>query len=248
MNNDLFPNLDVKPDITAESLKDDLIVPEENVKLSISDQKIMKSQNDIFMSNKKTVEIPKSQMTETSSEFKSENGESENPKKDRYAHLVKARAKGAETRKAKAEAKRQAKEAEKARKAEERRIRKEATMERNRQKARDRYHRQKIIKEEEQKKLDQKFVESIPKPPVVNSSKPRSRMPQKPSGMDFNTFAKYMMKYEQMKDAYQKSQKPKPKTIKKVTVQEPPKAKPYHPKNYPLSHLYGRKKKKQFFE
>jgi hypothetical protein len=248
MNNDLFPNLDVKPDINAQSLKDDLIIPEENVKLTVNDQKIMKSQNDIFMSNKKTVEIPKPQMAETSSEFKSEIGESENQKKDRYAHLVKARAKGAETRKAKAEAKRQAKEAEKARKAEERRIRKEATMERNRQKARERYHRQKVIKEEEQKNLDQKFVESIPKPPEVNNSRVKSRLPQRPSGMDFNTFAKYMMKYEQMKDAYQKSQKPPPKTTKKVTIQEKPKSKPYHPKNYPLSHLYGRKKKKQFFE
>jgi hypothetical protein len=247
MNNDLFPNLDVKPDINAQSLKDDLIIPEENVKLSVSDQKTMKSQNDIFVSNKKTVEIPKAQMTETSSDIKSENGESEN-KTDRYAHLAKARAKGAETRRAKAEAKRKAKEEEKARKAEERRLRKEATMERNRQKARERYHRQKVIKEEEQKKIDKDFVESIPKPPVVNSSKTRSRLPpQKPSGMDFNTFAKYMMKYEQMKDAYQKSQKKPVQTTKKVTVQEPPKTKPYHPKNYPLSHLYGRKKKKQFF-
>lgn len=248
MNNDLFPNLDVKPDINAQSLKDDLIVPEESVKLSISDQKTMKSQNDIFVSNKKTVEIPKSQMTETSSDFKSENGESENQKTDRYAHLAKARAKGAETRRAKAEAKRKAKEEEKARKAEERRLRKEATMERNRQKARERYHRQKVIKEEQQKKSDQAFVESIPKAPVVNTSKPRSRLPQKPSGMDFNTFAQYMMKYEQMKDAYHKSQKKAVQTTKKVTVQEPPKTKPYHPKNYPLSHLYGRKKKKQFFE
>jgi len=247
MNNDLFPNLDVKPDINAESLKDDLIIPEENVKLSVSDQKVMKSQNDIFVSNKKNVETPKSQMTETSSDFKSENGESEN-KPDRYAHLAKARAKGAETRRAKAEAKRKAKEEEKARKAEERRLRKEATMERNRQKARERYHRQKVIKEEQQKKMDKEFVESIPKPPVNNNNKTRSRLPQKPSGMDFNTFAQYMMKYEQMKDAYQKSQKKAVQTTKKVTVQEPPKPKPYHPKNYPLSHLYGRKKKRQFFE
>tara|TARA_R100000231_G_scaffold51578_1_gene43478 strand:+ start:9667 stop:10407 length:741 start_codon:yes stop_codon:yes gene_type:complete len=245
MNNDLFPNLDVKPDITAENMKseqEDLIIPESKPEHV---PKEMKDQNEIFMTNKKTVNTPPEQMTVTSSDIKkTENGESEN--KGKYAHLAKARAKGAETRRAKAEAKRKAKEEEKARKAEERAKRREATMERNRQKARERYYKQKELKEAQKKKNDQEFVKSLPQPiPQKRQVKPQSRIQNtpKPSGMDFNTFAQYMMKYEQLKDQYNKQQK----SNKKVTVKEPPKEKPYHPKAYPLKHLYGRKTKKQMF-
>jgi len=244
MNNDLFPSLDVDPTINAQDneKKDDLIIPEEPVKMEVQ-EKTQKSHDDIFMTNKKTVTTPPEQMPVTSSDIqKTENGESENKKK--YAHLAKARAKGAETRRLKAEAKRKAKEEEKARKAEERRLRREATMERNRQKARERYHKQKQLKEQEKKKSDEEFVKSIPKPVTQTNIRPRSKAPV-PSGMDFNTFAQYMMKYEQMKDAYQKSkQKSKPVPNPK---KEKPKEKPYHPANYPLAHLYGKKKKKQYF-
>ena len=53
-----------------------------------------------------------------------------------YSHLAAARKKGAETRKAKAEAKRRAKEEAKLEKEKQKQLRREATKERNREKAR----------------------------------------------------------------------------------------------------------------
>ena len=64
--------------------------------------------------------------------------------------------------------------------------------------------------------------------------------------MDFNTFAKYMMKYEEMKDAYNK-QKAKPKSIKSKPKSIPEKPKPsYHPKNYPLNMYAPTNRYKEF--
>tara|TARA_R110000822_G_scaffold49809_2_gene130685 strand:- start:1418 stop:2086 length:669 start_codon:yes stop_codon:yes gene_type:complete len=148
------------------------------------------------------------------------------PKRD-YSHLKKAREKGAITRKEKAEAKRLLKAEAKAVKEEEKRLRREATKERNRQKARDRYYKQKDLKEDQEKITAEK---------IITDTKPKHQFTTsihaKPNNMDFNTFAKYMLKYETMKEDYHNERKAK--------IVQPPPTKPieipYHPPNYPLNY------------
>tara|TARA_R100000734_G_C3318986_1_gene113943 strand:- start:4792 stop:5505 length:714 start_codon:yes stop_codon:yes gene_type:complete len=153
----------------------------------------------------------------------------EKPKK--YSHLAAARQKGIETRRRKAAEKRAAKEAEKAKKAEERAARKAATMERNRQKARERYYKNKQNKKE----IPKKIIEDTKPRGVIN----KMQQAQNQNNMDFNTFAKYMMKYEQMKEAYNTQKK---KAIEKKAEKNVKKKMPtnsYNSPNYPLAHLYN---------
>ncbi len=152
-------------------------------------------------------------------------------KKDKYAHLAAARQKGIETRRRKAAERKALKEAEKAKKQEEKNARREATMERNRQKAKARYYKQKEIKQNIPEKI---YKET--KPPQNYEAMAKQAQS---SGMDFNTFAKYMMKYENMKEAYNKT-----KSKKKVEPKKPQpiKTKPikqFNSPNYPLAHLYN---------
>lgn len=156
-------------------------------------------------------------------------------KKDRYAHLAAARAKGAETRKKKAAERKAKKEAEKLEKQRLKDERKKASMERNRQRARDRYYREKQEKEKIVKngKLQAKSTPiNIPKKPTP---------PVKPAGMDFNTFAEYMLKYENMKKRYKAAVDlqtiQKKEAAAKAAAEK--KKQEYHPPNYPLAHLYN---------
>jgi len=153
----------------------------------------------------------------------------EKPKK--YSHLAAARQKGIETRRRKAAEKKALKEAEKAKKAEERAERKAATMERNRQKARERYYKNKQNKKE----IPKKIVQDTKPRGIIN----KMQQAQNQNNMDFNTFAKYMMKYEQMKEAYntQKKKTVEKKTEKKVEKKMPSNS--YNSANYPLAHLYN---------
>jgi len=146
-------------------------------------------------------------------------------KTKRYSHLAKARQKGLEKRRANAAAKKELKELKKAEKEEEKRLRREATKERNRAKARDRYRRIKAEKETETEPID------IPKP-----------KPQKPKGMSYDTFSKYM-------DEYQRQNTIKNKKIEKprAIIKPKPVVKPYHPKNYPLAHIYNKTRNRTFF-
>lgn len=218
--NKLFP--EVKPMSQLEPIdKDDLIVPDD-VGI-VSDKKEMP--NNIFIEKKEKVPIEKDTMTISESDVK------EKPKRD-YSYLKEARKKGHLTRKEKAELRKKQKEEEKAKKAIERQKRREATAERNRQKARERYHKKKQEKEE----LKKKAMQSAP---IVNNSEINKRQVQKrlakQTGMDFDTFANYMMKYEQMKSKYndykkQYEEKKKPKS-KPVPIPQKPKS--YYSGNYP---------------
>jgi hypothetical protein len=73
------------------------------------------SHKDIFMSGKKNVKLDIKEPTDTITES---DVEKPKPKKDRYAHLAKARQKGIETRRRKAEERRKAKEEAKEKNAE----------------------------------------------------------------------------------------------------------------------------------
>ena len=86
-----------------------------------------------------------------------------------------------------------------------------------------------------------KIVEDT-KPPPMNSIKAR---PTPNNNMDFNTFAKYMMKYETMKDAYNKH-KNKTKAIPIPKKKPEPKKEEYHPKHYPLSMYAPTNRYKEF--
>jgi len=112
-----------------------------------------------------------------------------------YSHLAKARAKGAEVRKAKAEARRLKKAEEKAEKDRIKAERRAATAERNRQRAKDRYY--------EKKKQAHKEPETKPVNIPVAPAKPVA--PSIQQGMDFNTFANYMLKYENMRKRKKKT-------------------------------------------
>ena len=151
------------------------------------------------------------------------------PKKDKYAHLAAARQKGIETRRRKAAERKAAKEAEKKRKEEERLARREATMQRNREKAKARYHKQ--------KSLQKNVPEQIYKETKPNNYEQIAKQVNNNNNMDFNTFAKYMMKYENMKEAYNNKYKKKPK--KQEPIKTPPKKQPFNSPNYPLAHLYN---------
>jgi hypothetical protein len=218
--NNLFP--EVNPNIDEIIEKEDMIDGEEVIKDEDFDYSAPKSTHkDIFMNEnikmdiEEKNEIQKPQLKRTETKIK----------KDRYAHLARARQKGIETRKRKAEEKRKIKEAQKLKKEEERQARKKATMERNRENARKRYYKQK----ENKKNIAEKIVKDTKPTPIQETT----RNPNN-NNMDFNTFAKYMMKYEQMKHAYNQSKvKSKPIQIPKKQEEKPT----YHPPNYPLAHL-----------
>jgi len=228
----LFP--EINPNIDEIIEKENMIDSEEVVKDEEMDYSTPKSShNDIFIGSKKqNVKMKVKEPTDTITE-----SDVEKPKKkDRYAHLAKARQKGIETRRRKAEERRKAKEEAKLKKQQEREARKQATAERNRASARQRYYRQK----EKSKDVAEKIVEDT-KPPPKNSIKHK---PTPNGNMDFNTFARYMMKYEQMKDAYNKQKQPKKSKPKDIPQkkEEPT----YHPKNYPLSMYAPHNRYKEF--
>ncbi len=159
--------------------------------------------------------------------------------KDKYAHLAEARKKGAETRKRKAELKRLAKAEAKAKKDEEKRLRREATQERNRVKARERYRTQKA-KRDEQADLKEKIrLKSQAKKEQQEREYQRyhQKPPQQPSGMSFDKFADYMMRYEGLKRQYAQSQAPK--------AVAPVQQKSEFPANYPLAHIYQKNKNRK---
>jgi len=161
-------------------------------------------------------------------------------------HLDNARIKSAETRRQKAEERKKLKEEEKARKDEEKRLRREATAERNRVKARERYYKQKEQKDKEKDEIKEE-VKKIPKQ-IVKDTTPKVRNiikeHQQSNNMDFNTFAKYMMRYETLKDQYNQEIEEKNKQIKNQKKQEENNT--YHPKNYPLKNYYHKDRMKQF--
>ena len=224
--NNLFP--EINPNIDEIIEKEDMINGDEVVKDDDMDYSAPKSSHkDIFMSGKKNVKLNIKEPTDTITES---DVEKPKPKKDRYAHLAKARQKGIETRRRKAEERRKAKEEAKLKKQQEREARKKATAERNRASARERYYKQKEAKQNVAEKiLEDSKVEAEKE--KIKTMKKTKQLPVN-NNMDFNTFARYMMKYEQMKDAYnkQKTKKSKPIPIKKKE-EEPT----YHPPNYPLS-------------
>lgn len=251
----LFPTVNpnigelMKEPVSKEDVvNDDILIPEDESGFLQNKEKQMKDQNDIFVTGQKSTPQNKEEFTETSSDVKTEVKPEVKPRS--YAHLAEARAKGAMTRKAKAEAKRKAKEEEKARKAEERRLRREATMERNRQKARERYHREKAkkeaIKQESKKVIQQKIIEdSKPRAPRAPVSRNFNQVNQ---GMDFNTFSQYMMKYEQMKDLYKKQleeNRARKEAEKKAQEKPKPEFNPKYPAS--LQKLYSRNKKKKSY-
>tara|TARA_R100000278_G_scaffold35967_1_gene32373 strand:- start:10 stop:747 length:738 start_codon:yes stop_codon:yes gene_type:complete len=209
----LFP--EVNPNIN-EVIEREKALDQEEVIIDDKLEEEKTEQKDIFVTSKKSK--PKKNV-------KLEVGE----KKDKYAHLAAARQKGIETRRRKAAERKALKEAEKKKKEEERQARREATMERNRQKAKERYYKQKQSKE----KIPEKIYKETKPPQNYEKMAQHAQQP----AMDFNTFAKYMMKYENMKEAYNKQ-----KSKKVVEKREPKKTKPiqqFNPPNYPLAHLYN---------
>ena len=148
-----------------------------------------------------------------------------------YSHLAKARAKGAEVRKAKAEARRLKKAEEKAEKDRIKAEKRAATTERNRQRAKDRYYEKK--KQSHKEPVVKQVIKPGPAP-----------TPAIANGMDFNTFANYMLKYENMKKKYKdavdkqtaEKERKRQEAIRKKDVKKEP---AYHPENYPLAHLYN---------
>jgi len=211
----LFP--EVNPNIN-EIMEREKAIDSEEVLMTADPAEEKTEQKDIFVTKNKIK--PKKNI-------KLKVGE----KKDKYAHLAAARQKGIETRRRKAAERKALKEAEKAKKQEERDARREATMERNRQKAKERYYKQKEKKQNVPEKI---YKETKPPQNYENMAKQAQN-----SGMDFNTFAKYMMKYENMKEAYNKQKSKKKVEPKK---QQPIKTKPiqqFNSTNYPLAHLYN---------
>tara|TARA_A100001201_G_scaffold130078_2_gene115700 strand:+ start:1272 stop:1958 length:687 start_codon:yes stop_codon:yes gene_type:complete len=219
--NSLFPSInpnideigsDMTPLNDEEQITNDDVEPEVEVKEDYDE-------DDIFIKTSgKKMKSKLKEPTDTITE------DDVKPKRN-YSHLAKARAKGAEIRKQKAEARRLKKAEEKAEKERIRAEKRAATAERNRQKARERYYKQKEKKAQ------------LPKTKPVNI--PKKSKSTGIQDMDFKTFASYMMKYENMKDAYNKQ-----KNIKSINTKPP--TQQYNPQNYPLAHLYNpslRKKK-----
>ena len=210
------PNIDeIGNDMTPlneeEQITNDDVEPEVEVKQSFTE-------DDIFMKSGKKL---KSKLKDPTDTIVEDDIKPKPKTKRNYSHLARARAKGAEIRKQKAEARKLKKQQEKEQKELIRAEKRKATAERNRQKARERYYKQ---KEQKSKEVKSKPIE-IPKPKQSSGMK----------DMDFKTFASYMMKYETMKDAYNKQKRP----IKvNKTIQNKPKQK-YNPDNYPLAHLYN---------
>ena len=218
----LFP--EINPNV-EELVERDNALDGENVIVETVDQKT--EVKDMFV-NKKNKIIKKNIKLEIKNDGEKNENQNQNVeiKKDKYAHLKAARQKGIETRRKKAAERKALKEAEKLEKQKIKDERKKATTERNRQKARERYYKEK----EKKKTIPQK---------IINDTEIRGInkvMKKTDNNMDFNTFAKYMMKYENMKEAYNK-QKTKP--VPKKVVEKVEKKKSYHSANYPLAHLYN---------
>lgn len=146
----------------------------------------------------------------------------------RYSHLAKAREKGLQKRRANAAKRKELKELKKKEKEEERARRREATKERNRQKARARYQRLKKEKE----------TQNPPKQELAPKT-----IKKKPTNMSYETFALYMNQYEKQKAVRQQ----KKKQVMKQQKPKKPEPPPYHPKNYPLAHLYNIPRNRTFF-
>jgi len=217
--NSMFPKpvSNVQELINKESCIDGNQVCDEKVVENLKVNPIRK--NDIFMK-------PKKKRENIVLEVKSPAVE-KNVKKDRYAHLAEARKKGAETRRLKAIERKALKDDEKEEKKRIKEERKKASVERNRQRARDRYYAK-----QENKKIENKKI--LKEDGTLNvTSKPINIPPQKAKEMDFNTFASHMLKYENMKQKFFNEQNKK-KVAKPIEQK-----KEYHPKNYPLSHLYN---------
>jgi hypothetical protein len=139
------------------------------------------------------------------------------------------------------EEKKAIREEEARKKFEEKQRKREETAQRNRERARLRYYEQKEKKEKEEKEKE-KAKKEIPKKIIQETEKKmnnfqKAEVKQKASNdMDFHTFASYMMKYETMKEQYNKqkeAEKPAPVEKKKS----------YHPDNYPVSAMYRNRKK-----
>ena len=143
------------------------------------------------------------------------------------------------------EEKKAIREEEARKKFEEKQRKREETAQRNRERARLRYYEQKEKKDKElkeKKKADETAKKEIPKKIIQETEKKmnnfqKAEVKQKASNdMDFHTFASYMMKYETMKEQYNKqkeAEKPAPVEKKKS----------YHPDNYPVSAMYRNRKK-----
>ena len=123
------------------------------------------------------------------------------------------------------------KEEERLQKEKERAERREATAQRNRERARARYYKNKEIMDKVKTEIPEKIVKDTSVP---------SRFPKKEPAMDFNTFAEYMLKYENMKLSYQENENKKKRLEKeKEQKQQPqPQQQSYHPANYPLANVY----------
>lgn len=219
LNGGMFPaaNPDIDEIIKKEECIDGEAVAQEHIEMKVEPIK----ESDIFMKPvKNNVRL----------DVKPKNVK---VKKQRdYSHLAKARAKGAEVRKAKAEARRLKKAEEKAEKDRIKAEKRAATAERNRQRAKDRYYAKKAEKHKESKPVENKVAPAKAVAPTIQQ------------GMDFNTFASYMLKYENMKKKYKdavdkqtaEKERKRQEAIRKKDVKKEPS---YHPANYPLAHLYN---------
>jgi hypothetical protein len=214
----LFP--EINPNIEEIIEREDALDGENVI---IEEEKEPVGHNDIFTNNVKIKVAPKKT----------------------YPHLAAARAKGAITRQKKAEAKRLLKAEAKAIKDEEKRLRREATTERNRVKARERYRKEKSKKDEQAEIKEKIRLESHAKKQQqelqqqrYNPKRQVAPTPQS-TGMDFEKFAGYMMRYEGLKREYAASQR------KSAPVPIPEKAPQEFPDNYPLAHIYSKKKNRK---
>jgi len=206
-----------------------------NIEQIIQDEKMLDSNNAI---KNEIIDVVKQEQDDIFDEKPAVKPISQKKKE----HLDKARVKSAETRRQKAEERKRLKEEEKAKKEEEKKLRRQATAERNREKARERYYKQK-----EQKDKQKEEVKEIPKQ-IVKDTTPKIRNiiqeAKNPNSMDFNTFAKYMMRYETLKEQYNKEIQEKNNKTKENQKKE--ESTSYHPQNYPLRNYYHKDRMKTF--
>ena len=235
---DMFPL--INPDIEEIIKQEDVIDPEEVVEndtpITPAD-KIFVSQTQRVRKTRKPVDNINMEITDGNSNtcvvIEEDSDEElvelkQNKKQKKYSHLKKAREKGLLKRRANALKKKELKELDKIAKEKVKVLKRAATKERNKVKARERYRRIK--------------AETAQVKPEVSKPIPI----KKPVGMSFDTFSKYMNEYEK--------RKPKPKAappLRTVKRQVQPKLKvvekPYHPKNYPLAHIYNQNRNRTFF-
>jgi hypothetical protein len=230
--NNLFP--EINPNID-QIIQDEKMIDSDNAVKNEIIEVDKKDQDDIFETFEKSLAKEATKGDKTPPAVKPIS-------QKKKEHLDNARVKSAETRRQKAEERKRLKEEEKARKEEEKKLRREATAERNRQKARERYYKQK-----EQKDKQKEEVKEIPKQ-IVKDTTPKVRNiiqeAKNPNNMDFNTFAKYMMRYETLKEQYNKEIEEKNNKTKEEKKKE--ESKSYHPHNYPLRNYYHKDRMKTF--